>query len=154
MTLLPTVVHTCAQPACKIASGSGSVGEKAYLSIHDALLKLDWIQVTDCRHPDWPPQIIEAAAIRTSPQRRFIESSDIPSQQTGGAVSPRIEAGSRVELWADSPARILLSGLMLEPGIVGQRVRVRVESLGSTLEGVISGPHAVQIKLQPLRRVR
>ena len=67
------------------------------------------------------------------------------SQPVSPAQMPAVRFWSKVEVWSDGPPRIRLSGVALESAAVGKAVRVRAGLGWRPLEGIVRGPHSVEL---------
>jgi len=119
--------------------------------VSDPALHRSWAVITDCVHPNWPPQLVEirpgearSAGTRNGPVRgkqvRGIEQTLQPDTQA-------IQSGWRVELWSDGPPRIRLSGTALESGSLGKLISVRAGLGAVPLHGIVRGPHSVELQV-------
>jgi hypothetical protein len=145
MMLFPLPLIAGAQSGCRMLDSSPSVSAgTADYYIFDPVLRQTWSVVMDCQHPNWPPQAIESPASVKPSKSGMLAAAEIPSSRMAGVIAI-VKPGTSVNLWSDSPARIRLSGMALEFGVVGQKIQVRVERLGTILSGIIDGPHSVRL---------
>ena len=157
MIFVPALVTGAAQAVCSSSGSSWSVSSGAverYWS--DPVLRSRWAILIDCRHPNWPPRAVELGNGSQQPGLGRDAGSEVslPAIAAESQVAmSQVKAGSLVELWSDVPVRIRLSGTTLNTAAVGERVRIRVGISGKALEGVLSGPHSVQLRFDaPARR--
>jgi len=108
--------------------------------IRDSVLRLTWAIVIDCGHPHWPPRIREVPSVANA-------ASPVPNPPVEMASErlPRIQRGSRVELWSEGPPAIRLSGVALGSAFLGQQIRVRAGLGVNPLCGIVSGPHSAEL---------
>lgn len=120
--------------------------------VYDASLKRDWEVLVDCDHLGAP------ARMKLAPEgsHRVRVASAVPIGQKPKSAQPVtnfqpapvvIRPGAPVEVSSapNAPAQILLSGTAMEPGRVGQPIRVRINASGRFLQGVVRGPHSVEL---------
>ena len=147
MAMLSALLFAGAEPACKQSANSGSAPlGTAQRFVYDPMLKRTWAILTDCRHSDWPPQAAEVVQPPDAHQRKTLTATHLLAAKTSTAMLQTVQPGSRLDLWAESPARIRLSGIALERATTGQPIRVRVERMNTILYGVVSGPHSVRLE--------
>jgi Chaperone for flagella basal body P-ring formation len=153
LLFVPAVLLYAAPPPCRPSVSLPSVSPgmaNRYWS--DPVLRRGWQVVTDCHHPNWPPQVLELSSI--SPLKKFgsdsAETSVNPPLRI--ASKPMIQAGARIELWRKMPVVIHLSGTALQTAQLGQNIRVRVDVSGKELQGIVCGPNSVQLVFDLPRR--
>ena len=149
MIVMTAILGAEAQPVCKSFALSRSVlSANIDHDLTDPVLKRGWKVIIDCRHPDWPPRVIEVGpaleALKTA-TRGTGDSPVVAIVSTPLALAPVIKVGSKVELWSETPVRLHLSGIALDTAGIGQRIHVRVRISGKRLDGVVRGPQSVQL---------
>ena len=139
---------------CDAPSGDKTVQPRWRVDhyVYDASLKRDWEVLVDCDHPGAP------ARMKLAPERshRVRVANAVPIGQKPKSAQPVtnfqpapvvIRPGAPVEVSSAPglPARILLAGTAMEPGRVGQSIRVRINASGRFLQGTVLGPHSVEL---------
>jgi len=143
--LIAPRLAVCAEPAC-----NSSAHNLHFIS--DPVLKRRWQVLSDCRHPNWPPLAMEISQGFEQWREEARSGIDMSSLPAHPVVLVTIPAGSRVDLWSETPAHIHLSGTALEKAELGQTMRVRVGISGKVLTGTVSGPGAVELNFEPSTR--
>lgn len=120
--------------------------------VYDASLKRDWEVLVDCDHLGAPARMklapegshLTRAANAATAEREPKSLQPVTNSQPAPVV---IRPGAPVEVSSapNAPAQILLSGTAMEPGRVGQPIRVRINASGRFLQGVVRGPHSVEL---------
>jgi hypothetical protein len=110
--------------------------------IFDAAVKRSWAVMIDCRHPEWPAEMVEVqpSTVRT----KQILRSEVPTLRPQ-LTSPSVASGSHVDLWRNGEVNIRLSGVATEAALFGEPIRVRVDVSGVFLRGIVRGPHSVEL---------
>jgi len=112
--------------------------------IVDPGLHRQWLIERDRAHPERPARLVEVPWSRGGPV-----AGGSPTGQN--VRRPVVRAGMSVTLWRRNPESVLrLAGTALEPGGMGEAIRVRAGLHGSVLRGVVRGPALVE--LEPGRR--
>jgi hypothetical protein len=112
-------------------------------TIVDAGLHRQWIIERDQAHPERPPRLVEVPW-SASP------GAGTRSRRFPAAAQPVVRAGMRVTLcWQDGSAAVRLTGTALDPGRIGDAIRVRAGLHGVVLRGVVRGP--ARVALEPGR---
>ena len=133
----------CFRSAAAAVKGSGpedADGFRVEAIRHNALNGLSWAQVRSCAHPEWPLRLVRAG-------------TDIQSPQT--AAAPALVQPVMV-LRAGTPVTVLslgefihlqISGVAIEAGALGQRVRVRIAGDGEEhfIAGLVKSPNTLEM---------
>ncbi|HXC96372.1 MAG TPA: flagella basal body P-ring formation protein FlgA [Edaphobacter sp.] len=114
----------------------------------DSILGLQWVSLSNCSHPEWPPITLSVPA-----------GTSIHPKNSGPSIKGTeslsiVHAGDIVHLWKDEGTlRIEVGGVSLESGGVGKKIRVRLlhgsneeEVTSKVLFGVIRGPSNVEMQ--------
>lgn len=142
---MPARASACeAAPASSQALSGWTVDHYVY----DAALARDWEVMVDCEHPARP------ARIRLAPQSemRAVKKSGGSGMRGSKAEAlrrpkaVRVMAGAPVEVTsADARVRILMAGTAMQTAFLGQSVRVRLTIGGRFVEGIVRGPHRIEL---------
>jgi hypothetical protein len=113
--------------------------------ITDEVLHRIWAVLVDCAHPD-RPWIAAEVPLQKVPPTALGESVK-PIRAVSLKPAPLVSAGAKVELWKSTDsARIRLTGIALQAGDMGERIRVRItQGKGAVVEGRVRGEHSVEI---------
>ena len=102
-------------------------GYRATGVLWDALLKKRWVQLVDCRHPEWP-----AISMILDPEQeisRKVQGERPAINVRKPSTELLVHMGDVVRLWRqEETVRIELRGVAEEGGPVGTRIRVRLLS--------------------------
>ena len=145
LSLLPPCSRASLEAACGRSVESGTVANEVVDHyVADAALGRRWAIVVDCRHPGWPPHAVAAAgSVAGKAEASSLANRAAASSEPAELV---VQAGSQVELWSDSPARIRLSGIALQSGRLGQWISVKTRVQPVALHGIVRGPDSVELE--------
>lgn len=113
--------------------------------LYDSSLRQDWEILIDCNHPAAPARMQLALTRGTARKRQSAKTTASMPTQIPAAL--RIKAGTAVEVLspADSSASIHLAGTAMQTAFAGQPIRVRLDPSGHFVNGLVRGPHSVEL---------